>query len=56
MITKLFSPSRSRILGKHYRLLRNGIWTTNGYIALRTEYEPDWMAELKDTGDNPPDI
>lgn len=53
MITKLFPPSRTKVLKKSQRLMRNDGYTTNGYWLIKTEFEPEWMEELKEKDGKP---
>lgn len=56
MINYVFKASRTRILGKEPRIMRNEGFMTNGYIAIKEELEPKYIKELKNTVDDPPSV
>ena len=52
MLHEICRPN-PRGLGKKYRLMRLGDWTTNGFWQMRTEFEPKFIAKLKETNKAP---
>lgn len=48
-----FNPTKSKLLPRGSRLYRADGWTTNGFWVIMSSFEPDFIAELKDTNEAP---
>lgn len=57
MIDTIFKPNRSKCgLSRHFRLMRNNNWTSNGYWAMLTSKEPRMVSQLATTDDVQTDL
>ena len=54
MINKVFRDSKSRV--EYDNLMRSGDWTTNGYWAILTSFEPNYLSELKTRTESKPKV